>query len=501
MHVAVLGPLEVRLADGPVALGGPKERAVLEMLALRAGQPVPTESLWSGLWGDSAPPSAAKVLQGHISHLRHVLPPGAIATEGSGYVLQLDRAAVDASGFEERLQEAGRQQGAGNLTEAAGPSAGLSLWRGQPCPDLTEHSWATAAVARLEELRRQAEDDLAEVRLALGEHNRLVGDLEAAVASEPVRERRWAQLMLALYRAGRQADALRAYARLRTALAEELGIGPSAELVALERSVLEQSSDLDYRPFLGLLPASPSTAQGALRGTVPVPADAFVGRAGELAEVADLVAKRRLVMLAGPAGCGKTRLAIEVATMLFNSFAGGAHFAALAPVGDPTLVPGAVADALGVRPESARPLTQVISEFVGHLETLVVVDNCEHVVEAAAVLVDELLQGAPGLRVLATSRDPLRIAGEAVWRVAPLDLPPPGAGAETARRSSAVELFVDRALAARPGFVWTIRPSPLSPKSAGAWTGYRWPLSWQRHGWAWSTWPTSKTGSMTASPC
>ena len=261
------------------------------------------------------------------------------------------------------------------------------------------------------------------------------------MASEPLRERRWAQLMLALYRAGRQADALRAYARLRANLAEQLGISPSAELVALERSVLAQSDDLNYRPSPGLVPASPKTNQGALRGTMTSPASAFVGRAEELAEVANLVVKRRLVMLAGPGGCGKTRLAIEVARKLSKSFAGGAHFAALAPVTDSAIVPGAVADALGVRPESDRPLTQVISEVVGHRETLVVVDNCEHVVEAVAALVDELLQGAPGLRVLATSRDPLRIAGEVVWRVAPLEVPEPGAGPDEARRSGAGRTF------------------------------------------------------------
>ena len=263
MYVAVLGPLELRLAHGPVALGARKERAVLEMLALRAGQPVPTESLWSGLWGDSAPRSAAKVLQSHISHLRHVLPPGAIATLGRGYVLQLDQGAVDASRFERSLQETAEQRDAGDLAEAARTlRQALRLWRGDPCPELTGHSWASAAVARLEELRRQAEDELSDLRLALGEHDRLVGDLEAAVASEPLRERRWGQLMVALYRAGRQADALRAYARLRENLAEQLGISPSAELVALERSVLAQSDDLDH-PSQALGPPHPGLT-GAL---------------------------------------------------------------------------------------------------------------------------------------------------------------------------------------------------------------------------------------------
>ena len=134
MYVAVLGPLELRLAHGPVALGAPR-RAVLEMLALRAGQPVPTKSLWSGLWGDSAPPSAAKVLQSHISHLRHVLPPGAIATVGSGYLLQLDHGAVDASRFERSLQEAAEQRDAGDLAEAVGTLVdGPRPVEGRPLP-------------------------------------------------------------------------------------------------------------------------------------------------------------------------------------------------------------------------------------------------------------------------------------------------------------------------------------------------------------------------------
>ena len=238
------------------------------MLALRAGQPLAAEPLGSGLWGASAPPSAAKAVQSYISHVRRVLPPGAIATKGSGYVLLLDPASVDVHRFEEHLREAARQQEARNVAQAAVVlEAALSLWRGHPCPDLTEHSWATAEVVRLEELRRQAEDDLADHRLALGQHDRLIGDLEAGVAREPLRERRWAQLMLALYRTGRQADALRAFTRLRSALAEELGIGPSAELVMLERSVLEQSSDLDYvtlpGQMAGLLSLTVSSPQAA----------------------------------------------------------------------------------------------------------------------------------------------------------------------------------------------------------------------------------------------
>ena len=256
--------------------------------------------------------------------------------------------------------------------------------------------------------------------------------------------------MLAYYRSGRQADALRAFARLRSTLAEELGISPSAELVALEQKMLLQSPELDQRPLVpGAPTASPATGGGA--GLLPRPVSSFVGRAGEVAELSKLLGERRLVTLAGAGGCGKTRLAQEVAGAMAGRFAGGAHFVALAPLAGPGLVPLAVAEALGVRPQSDRPPAQVVAELIGHRQTLAVLDNCEHLVGAVAELVEELLQGAPGLRVLATSREPLRIAGETVWRVPSLQVPGPGASAAESRGCAAVELFVERALSARPG--------------------------------------------------
>lgn len=449
MQVALLGPLEVTSEEGPVALGAPKERAVLEMLGLRAGRPVATEALSNGLWGEVEPPSAAKALQTYVSHLRRLLPPGCLLTTSGGYLLQLGPGSVDTTRFEQAVGEAGRRQGAGDWGGAASLlQEALALWRGgRPCPELTEHSWATAELARLEELRREAEDELAEVRLAMGEHARLVGDLEAAVAAEPLRERRWAQLMLAFYRAGRQADALRAFGRLRSTLAQELGISPSAELAALEQKVLLQSTELDQRPRATGAPGGSALLR--LSGPLPRPASSFVGRAEEVAEVAKLIDERRLVTLAGAGGCGKTRLAQEVATSMTGRFA--THFVGLAPLADPGLVALAVAEALGVRPQSGRPPAQVVAEVIGHRETLAVVDNCEHVIQAVAELVEELLGAAPGLRVLATSREPLRIAGETVWRVPSLEVPGLGATADESRGCAAVELFVERALAARPG--------------------------------------------------
>ncbi len=228
--MAVLGPLEVDSGEGPVVLSAPKERAVLEMLALRAGRPVPVESLRSGLWGESPPPAATKAVQTYVSHLRRALPAGCVLTAGGGYLLRVDPQSTDAGSFERSVQEADHDREAGDPSSAAlSLSGALALWRGQPCPDLDEHSWATAEVARLEELRRTAQEELAEARLEAGDHHAMVGDLEAAATEEPLRERRWAQLILALYRCGRQADALRSFARLRATLAEQLGISSGSK--------------------------------------------------------------------------------------------------------------------------------------------------------------------------------------------------------------------------------------------------------------------------------
>ncbi len=450
VQVALLGPLEVRLEKGPVELPAPKQRAVVEMLALRPGRPVTAELLIAGLWGESPPASAAKVLQTYVSRLRKAMPEQCLLTSGNAYSLKLEPGSVDALRFERAVREASQRTETGDARGAVVVLAqALDLWRGRPCEELVEHSWATAEVARLEEMRREAEDDLADLRLAIGEHNAMVGQLEAAVAAEPLRERRWAQLMLGYYRSGREADALRAFGRLRSALAEELGLRPSAELAALEQKVLLQSPELDHGPFAA--EAFGGRSPVPLSGALPRPASSFVGRVEEVAEVAKLVGERRLVTLAGAGGCGKTRLAQEVAASMAALFSEGAHFVALAPLADPSSVPLAVAEALGVRPQSGRPITQVVAEVVGHRQTLAVLDNCEHLVGAVAEVVEELLQGAPGLRVLATSREPLRISAETVWRVPSLEVPATGASAAECRGCGAVELFVDRAQAARPG--------------------------------------------------
>jgi DNA-binding SARP family transcriptional activator/class 3 adenylate cyclase len=247
VQVGLLGPLLVVRDNGvEIAVAAPKERAVLELLALRAGTTVRAWELIDALWGDEPPRSATKTLQTYVSSLRRLLSAGAIETAGGGYRLVVPADAVDVLRFEDLVRRGGRALEQGNATSAMEAlTAGLRLWRGEPVVELTDQPTGLAEATRLGELRRGCEEQLAEARLLLGEHHSLVADLEAAVAAEPLRERRWAQLMLALYRTGRQAEALRAFQRLRAQLADELGIEPSAEVRALEEAILLQKPELD----------------------------------------------------------------------------------------------------------------------------------------------------------------------------------------------------------------------------------------------------------------
>ena len=358
VEVALLGPLVVSGDEGEVVVRAAKQRALLELLALRSDQPLSSELLCAGLWGEIGPATAAKALQMYVSHLRRLLSPGCLVTVGDGYALRVGRSSVDAARFEDALQRSAELKVAGELPSAAGLlTDGLRLWRGPPCRELSEHSWATAEVVRLEELRRGAEEDLFDLRLALGEHGSIMGGLEAAVIVEPLRERRWGQLMLALYRCGRQAEALRAFQRARHILADELGIDPSPRLVALDQDILAQVPGLDWTrttapgsvtgpsnqylvpegatptrltpltlPSSSLVrPTAPASSpagidQTPLPGLLATAASApLVGRGNVLEALADLWAAARngsgsrAALLAGEPGVGKTRTAAELA--------------------------------------------------------------------------------------------------------------------------------------------------------------------------------------------
>ncbi len=305
--------------------------------------------------------------------------------------------------------------------------------------DFADDAFARPVITRLEESRSTAVEDRVDADLLLGRHTELIGELEALVQEHPLRERLWAQLMTALYRAGRQADALRAYQRARTVLAEQLGIDPGPALKQLEEAVLVQDSTLASPP-LRVPPREPPQTSSNL----PSAATALIGRTTEIDATTTLVRRHRVTTIVGPGGVGKTRLAIEVGRSLLPDFDHGVYLADFAPVGDAAGVSMAIATALGVEAEfgagAATSMLERSSEFLLDRETLLIFDNCEHVIGAAAHIVEHLLGRCRGLRVITTSREPLMIPGEVLWPLAPLEL------------DDAVALFVERAQAAAPSF-------------------------------------------------
>jgi DNA-binding SARP family transcriptional activator len=337
VEVQLLGPLVVRLEGCAVAVGGAKERAVLSLLALRTGSVVTADELLDALWGQLAPPATAlKALHNYVSKLRRILPAGVVATVPGGYRADLAPDAVDAVRFQRAVAGAWR---AADVSATVGVlEEALAMWRGPPLADLSASSVGMAERTRLTELRADAEEELYEARLAQGEHPRVVAGLEAAVAAEPLRERRWGQLMLALYRCGRQADALRAFQRLRAQLGDQLGIEPNSTLKALEEAILLQKPELDWPGPAIPAPADigrlgkastrpapfPSTFKGAGQGSVPAPLLRasrwpLVGRTSELKRITGLLDRTLpaspIVLVVGEAGAGKTRLAAAFADL------------------------------------------------------------------------------------------------------------------------------------------------------------------------------------------
>jgi predicted ATPase/DNA-binding SARP family transcriptional activator len=460
MELGILGPLEVRDGSALVPVPGAKERALLADLVVNAGRVVSADRLVEDLWGDAPPGNPANTLQGRVSALRRALGPagsGLVVTRPPGYVLATDPAAVDASRFERLVAEAMALGSTGAPHATRLLEEALGLWRGPALAEFADRPWAQAEAARLEELRLAATEALVELRLAAGGHARVVGELEALVAAHPTRERPRGQLMVALYRSGRQADALRVYAETRVTLAEELGIDPSPELQRLYQAILVQDPALEPA---GPVPQPP-------RHNLPERLTSLVGRDQELREVAKLVEAHRLVTVVGPGGAGKTTVAVELARRLGGGHPDGVWLVELAAVGDPALLAEVVGAALGLREEPPEPGTpstgpgERLAESLRDKALLLVLDNCEHLVAACAELVGRLLRTAPGVRVLATSREVLRVAGEVVWPVPPLAVPGgDGAAPEMLAGYDAVRLFAERAAAADPGFALDAASAP-----------------------------------------
>jgi predicted ATPase/DNA-binding SARP family transcriptional activator len=444
VHIRVLGPLEV--SSGPegnlVPLGGPRQRTLLGLLALRAPNVVSRTYLIDGIWGERPPGSATKTLHAHVAYVRRALAATGVGdllvTRPPGYALDVAEEAVDAHRFDSLVRQGRAAWNAGAAGDAADLfRRSLQLWRGEVLADCPLEEWARADAAGLQEARLYAVEDLFVAELALGQHTRVAAELEALVTRDPLRERLWELLMTALCRSGRPGDALAAYQRARTALVEELGIEPGPALRRLEATILN-GGEVPPDPIPPVVTTEPPHEHAAL----PVPLTRLVGRATDVAEVSALLDSRRLVTLTGVGGCGKTRTAIAVA----DGF-DVARFVDLTGVSDPDLVPSTVASALGVpeRPDLAP--TELLARYLRPLRLLLVLDNCEHLVEACATLVATLLAACPELRVLATSRESLGVPGEAAWPLQPLAVPA-GSGFTSlaeVRPYDAVTLFLDRA--------------------------------------------------------
>ncbi|WP_433315659.1 BTAD domain-containing putative transcriptional regulator [Micromonospora chersina] len=438
MQVRMLGPFEVRTNDGILAdVPGARLRALLIALAVEPGRVVPKATLIDWIWGENPPADAANALQRLASRLRKALPGGVVEGQPGGYRLVVDPDAVDALRFERLLARARQEEG---LPRVRLLREALALWRGAALQDVgLENSTAfDAAVTRLDGLRLAAMEDRFDAEVGLGHGAEVVAELTDAVAAHPLREPLVAALMRALVAAGRDADALLTYERTREALADALGVDPSPELSALHTALL--------RGELGRREENRKT-------NVRAELTSFVGRDADVTAVRGLVAGHRLTTLIGPGGSGKTRLATETARTMVGDLPDGVWLVELAAIGADGDVAQATLAGLGLRDAllgsgpSADPADGLIAA-IREREALLILDNCEHVIESAARFADRVLGECRRLRILATSREPLGITGEALWSVEPLAVPTDASPDEIAS-SPAVRLLRDRAGAVR----------------------------------------------------
>ena len=428
LSVSVLGPLSVTVGDREVAISGARRRDVLIRLILNEGRPLESGRLLQAVWEGDAPAGAANSLQAHVGYLRRQLGGGRLLTEGRAYRLDLDGAAVDSMQFEREVVAARvalEEPRPGEAIELL--HSALARWRGPALVDVVDHSWGQAEIARLTELNGAAQELLLQALLAAGQHGEVVAAGELAVAEHPLREELWRSLMLGLARAGRTAEAGRVFRRYRTWLGDELGLEPSVELFALDAAIIS-----------GAEPPRSVPADGRASSPLPRPVSTLVGRDDELRRVGELLGTPGLITLVGPGGVGKTRLALEVVHAAAGHAGDEVWFVDLAAVSGPSAVAAAVCKALGVPARPAAAVEELERAVGGGLRGLILVDNCEHVLDAAAELVATILRHSSSVAVLATSRQPLDVDGERVWPVHPLPVGVEGSG-------GAVDLFLRRA--------------------------------------------------------
>ena len=452
--VRILGEVTVERADAPPARLAPTLRVLLAVLAAQRGSVVSVSRLREVLWGEQEPAAAAATLQSHLSRLRRLLcPEGGIVARGGGYCLELSAGVVDAEEFVRLTDEARGLAEPGDGVRAYG--AALAWWRGPAFGELADHDVIRVEAVRLEELRHTAVEQWIECRLGAGGDAAVVGDLEGLTAEHPLRERYWRQLMVALYQTGRQADALRRAAELRNLLREELGLGVSPALRDLEARILA-----DDPALLAAAPATPGGDHGRPIADDPSP---LVGRDEQLAQLAEAVRADRLVTLVGPGGVGKSRLAQRLAATSDDDFHDGVAVVELAAVRDPAALGESVAAALDVQQRQHLSVEDtVLAVLASRHQLLLVLDNCEHLLDAVVPLVERIRTRCHNVHVLATSRAPLGLPGEIVSPIAPLAVAPPDVtDADGVALAPATQLLLERATAASPGFALTDANAPV----------------------------------------
>jgi predicted ATPase/DNA-binding SARP family transcriptional activator len=436
LEIRVLGPFEVVAGGRAVSVSGSKREGLLAMLGLRRGRVAGVDELIDALWGEELPAAPRNALQHHVARLRAALGQEAIVASADGYALP--DASVDALRFERLLAEVRLALREGDA-RAGAESVGLalSLWRGPALHGLTETAWFAAQARRLEALRVDALEERFEAALALGEHREIVSALRATLEESPFRERLWGQLMLALYRSGRQADALDTFQEARRVLSDELGLEPGPELQRLQAAILA------HDPAVAAVPIPPRR-----RGNLPAPVTSFVDREQELARVVASLREQRLVTITGPPGVGKSRLALEAARSLEQEIPGGIWLVDLSRAGSSADVGRLVANALDI---DVGDRLELVTAGLSDTRAILLFDGCDRVVEEAARIASTILAACPGVRVLATSREVFHLVGEMRVILAPLALP----DVDSTDGSVAVDLFAERARTARAGFELT----------------------------------------------
>ena len=428
MEFGVLGPLRVANNGTDVRLTARRHRALVAALLLRRGRAAPVDTLVASLWGESPPDSAASVLRLYVSQVRRLLPPERLTRSQGGYALVVEPGELDLDVFERLLARGAKASSADNNELAAALYGdALALWRGSALSDLVDEPFAFLEAARLDELRLQALELWAAASLEVGRGSAILAELQHVVAEHPLREGLRRLLMLALYRDDRQPEALAVYRDGRRHLVDELGLEPSEELRELERRIHRRDPTLRIEVH----------RTGSSAPPVPRPTTVTVGRKAEIDDVQRrlLASPQSLVTLVGPSGIGKSRLALEIARSLEGSFANGVFFVELASLTDPELVLPTIGRVVGAREQGERSWPEMLAETMARLQTLLVLDNFEHLVVAAPA-VAELVRAAPELKVVVTSTTVLKVKGEVVVTVPPL-------GMDEAR-----ELFIQQAAAA-----------------------------------------------------